>query len=157
METVLFFKFPAAPAQEYTDLEKYFSQSENNTELTETYRSCLAKGELLVCKINHDQVSPEQKLGLTKVRPYLFLMLINLIAPTLTVPNRTVIPWICHRFRSSQRWWHFSLLSRLGKMEQFCSIFAVWVQIWPSYNLCKWKKIIEKSFWTGHFNLPLVS
>ena len=52
-----FFKFPAAPAQEYTDLEKYFSQSGNNTELTETYRSCLAKEELLVCKINHDQVS----------------------------------------------------------------------------------------------------
>ena len=90
METVLFSKFPAAPAQEYTDLEKYFSQSGNNTELTETYRSCLAKGELLVCKINHDQVSAEQKLGLTKVRPYLFLMLINPIAPTLTVPNRTV-------------------------------------------------------------------
>ena len=33
-----------------------------------------------------------QKLGLTKVHPYLFLMLINLIAPALTVPNRTVIP-----------------------------------------------------------------
>ena len=91
METVLFFKFPAARAQEYTDLEKFFSQSGNNTELTETYRSCLAKGELLVYKINHDQVSAEQKLGLTKVRPYLFLMLINL-APALTVPNRTVIP-----------------------------------------------------------------
>ena len=92
METVLFFKFPAAPAQEYTDLEKCFSQSGHNTELTETYRSCLAKGELLVCKINHDQVSAEQTLGLTKVRPYLFLMLINPIAPTLTVHNRTVIP-----------------------------------------------------------------
>ena len=91
METVLFFKFPAARAQEYTDLEKYFSQSGNNTELTETYRSCLAKGELLVLKINHDQVSEQKKLGLTKVRPYLFLMLINL-APALTVPNRTVIP-----------------------------------------------------------------
>ena len=89
METVLFFKFPAAPAQEYTDLEKYFSQSGNNTE---TYRSCLAKGELLVCKINHDQVSVERNLGLTKVRPNLFLMPINPIAPTLTVPNRTVIP-----------------------------------------------------------------
>ena len=92
METVLFFKLSAAPPQEYTDLEKYFSESGNNTELTETYRSCLAKGELLACKINHDQVSAEQKLGLTKVRPYLFLMLINPIAPTLTVPNRTVIP-----------------------------------------------------------------
>ena len=92
METVLFIKFPAARAQEYTDLEKFFSQSGNNTELTETYRSCLAKGELLVYKINHDQVSAEQKLGLTKVRPYLFLMLINLIAPALMVPNRTVIP-----------------------------------------------------------------
>ena len=92
METVLFIKFPAARAQEYTDLEKLFSQSGNNTELTETYRSCLAKGEPLVYKINHDQVSAEQKLGLTKVRPYLFLMLINLIAPALTVPNRTVIP-----------------------------------------------------------------
>ena len=93
METVLFFKFPAALAQEYTDLEKYFSQSGNNTELTETYRSCLAKGELLVCKINHDQVSAEQKLGLTKVRPYLFLMHINPTpTPTLTVPYRTVIP-----------------------------------------------------------------
>ena len=92
METLLFFKFPASPAQEYTDLEKYFSQSGNNTELTETYRSCLAKRELLVCKINHDQVSAEQKLGSTKVRLYLFLMLINPIAPTLTVPNRTVIP-----------------------------------------------------------------
>ena len=52
----------------------------------------MAKGELLVYKINHDQVSAEQKLGLTKVRPYLFLMLINLIAPALTVPNCTVIP-----------------------------------------------------------------
>ena len=92
METVLFFKFPAASAQEYTGLEKYFSPSGNNTELTETYRSCLAKGELLVCKIIHDQVSAEQKLGLTKARPYLFLMHINPIAPTLTVPNRTVIP-----------------------------------------------------------------
>ena len=92
METVLFSKFPVATAQEYTDLEKYFSQSGNNTELTETYRSCLAKGELLVCKINQDQVSAEQKLGLTEVRPYLFLMLIDPIAPTLTVPNRTVIP-----------------------------------------------------------------
>ena len=67
METVLFFKFPATPAQEYTDLEKYFSLTQNNTELTETYRSCLAKEELLVCKINHDQVSAEQKLGLTSV------------------------------------------------------------------------------------------
>ena len=94
METVLFFKFPATPAQEYIDLEKYFSQSGNNTELTETYRSCLAKGEPLACKINHDQVSAERKLGLTKVRPYLFLVLINPIAPTLTVPNRTVIPRI---------------------------------------------------------------
>ena len=92
METVLFSKFPAAPAQEYTDLENYFSHSGNNTELTKTYRSCLAKGELLVCKINHDQVSAEQKLGLTKVCPYLFLMLINPIAATLKVPNRTVIP-----------------------------------------------------------------
>ena len=92
METILFFKFPVAPAQEYTDLEKYFSQSGNNTELTETYRSCLTKRELLLCKRNHDQVSAEQKLGLTKVHPYLFLMLINPIAPTLTVPNRTVIP-----------------------------------------------------------------
>ena len=92
METVLFFKFPAAPAQEYTDLEKYFSQSGNNTEFTETYRSCLAKEELLVCKINHDQVSAEQNFGLTKVHLYLFLMLINLIAPALTVPYRTVIP-----------------------------------------------------------------
>ena len=63
-------------------------------------------------------------------------------------------PLICHRFRSSQRWWHFSPLSRLGKMEQFCSIFPVWVQIWPPYSLCKWKQIIEKSFWTGPFNLP---
>ena len=70
VETVLFLKFPAATAQEYTDLEKYFFQSGNNTELTETYRSCLAKAELLVCKINHDQVSAEQKLGLTKVHPY---------------------------------------------------------------------------------------
>ena len=86
------FKFPAATAQKYTDLRKYFSQSGNNTELNETYRSCLAKGELLVCKINHDQVSAEQTLGLTKVRPYLFLMLIYPIAPTLTVHIRTVIP-----------------------------------------------------------------
>ena len=37
-----FFKFSAATAQEYTDLEKVFSQSGNNTELTETYRSCIA-------------------------------------------------------------------------------------------------------------------
>ena len=92
METVLFFKFPAAPAQEYTDLEKVFYESGNNTKLIETYRSCLAKGKLLVCKIDHDQVSAEQKLGLTKVRPDLFLMLINPIAPKLTVPNDTVIP-----------------------------------------------------------------
>ena len=57
----LLFKFPAAPAQEYIDLEEVASKSGNNTEFTETYRSCLAKGELLVCKINHDQVSAEQK------------------------------------------------------------------------------------------------
>ena len=63
-------------------------------------------------------------------------------------------PLICHRCRSSQRWWYFSPLSRLGKMEQFCSIFAVCVKIWPPYTLCKWKQIIEKSFWTGPFNLP---
>ena len=31
-------------------------------------------------------------------------------------------------------------------MDQFCSIFAVWVQIRPPYTLCKWKQIIEKSF-----------
>ena len=36
-------------------------------------------------------------------------------------------------------------------MEQFCSIFAVWVQIWPPYTLCKLKQIIEKSFWTGPY------
>ena len=42
-------------------------------------------------------------------------------------------------------------------MEQFCSFIAVWVQIWPPYTLCKWKKIIEKSFWTGSFKLPSVS
>ena len=92
MEAFLFFKFPAAQAQEYTDLEKVFSHSGNITELTETYRSCLAKGEHLVCKINHDQVSAEQKLGLIKVHSDLFLMLINPIAPKLTVPNGTVIP-----------------------------------------------------------------
>ena len=79
---MFFIKFPAAPAQEYTGLEKIFSESGNNTDLTETYRSCLTKGELLVCKINHDQVSAEQKLGLTKVRLDLFLMLINPIAPS---------------------------------------------------------------------------
>ena len=84
-----FFKFPAARAQEYTDLEKFFTESGTNTE---TYRSCLAKGEHLVCKINHDQVSAEQKLGFTKVRPDLFLILINPIAPKLTVPNGTVVP-----------------------------------------------------------------
>ena len=76
----------------YTDLEKVFAQSGNNTESTETYRSCLALGEHLVCKINHDQVSAEQKLVLTKVHPDLFLMLINPIASKLTVPNGTVIP-----------------------------------------------------------------
>ena len=48
---------------------------------------CLAKVEHVVCKINHDQVSAEQKLGLTKVRLDLFLMVINPIAPKLTVPN----------------------------------------------------------------------
>ena len=84
--------FPAAPAQEYTDLEKVFSRRGNNIELTETYRSCLAKRELPVCKINHDQVSAEQKVGLTIVRPDLFLMLINPIAPKLTVPYGTVLP-----------------------------------------------------------------
>ena len=61
-------------------------------------------------------------------------------------------PLICHRFQSSQRWWHFNPFSRLGKMEQFCSFFAVRVQIWPPYTLCKWKQTIEKSFWTGPFN-----
>ena len=71
---------------------KIFSKSGNNTILTETYRSCLDKRELLVCKINHDQVSAEQILGLTKIRLNLLLMLINHIAPKLTVPNSTVIP-----------------------------------------------------------------
>ena len=42
-------------------------------------------------KIDHGQVSAEQKLGLTKVRPYLFLMLINPIEPKLTVSNRTSV------------------------------------------------------------------
>ena len=41
---------------------------------------------------NHDQVSAEQKLGLIKVCQELFLILINPIAPKLTVPNGTVIP-----------------------------------------------------------------
>ena len=117
-----FFKFSAAPAQEYTDLEKYFSQSGNNTELTETYSSCLAKGELLVCKVYHDQVSAEQKLGLTKVRPYLFLMLINRIAPTLTVPNRTVIPEGC---------------SKAGRMRGFSGAFAG--QLCDKYYLFTYK------------------
>ena len=36
------------------------------------------------------------KLGLTKVRSDLFLMLINPIAPNLTVPNGTVIPERSH-------------------------------------------------------------
>ena len=90
-----FFKFPAAPVLECTDLEKVFSKSGSITELTEIYKSCLAKGELLVCKINHDQVSAEQILGLSKLRQDLFLMLINPIAPKLMVPNDTVIPlWI---------------------------------------------------------------
>ena len=62
----------------------FTSESGNNTELTDIYRSCLAKGELLVCKTNHDHVSGEQKFGLTKVRPYLFLMLIIPIASKLT-------------------------------------------------------------------------
>ena len=62
-ETVLFFKFPAGWPQEYTELEKVIYESGNNTELTETYRSCLDKGELLVCKINHDQVWTEQNIG----------------------------------------------------------------------------------------------
>ena len=65
--------------------KKVFSESGNNTELTETYRGCLDKGELLVCEINHNQVSTERKFGLTKVRPDLFLMLLNPIAPKLTV------------------------------------------------------------------------
>ena len=46
-----------------------------------------------------DQVSVEQKLGLTKVCPDLFLMLINPIAPKLTVPNGTELQ-ICF-----QDWW----------------------------------------------------
>ena len=89
METVLFSK-----AQEYTESDqgKSISESGNNTELTETYRSCLTKGELLVCKINHDQVSAEQISGWTKLHQDLFLMLINPIAPTLMVPYGTVIP-----------------------------------------------------------------
>ena len=70
METALFFKFPAALAQVYTDL---------------------AKGKLLVCKINHDQVSAVQKLELTKVCLDLFLMLTNPIAPKLSVSNGTAI------------------------------------------------------------------
>ena len=41
METILFIKFPAAQAQEYTDLEKVFSQSGNIRELIETCRSSL--------------------------------------------------------------------------------------------------------------------
>ena len=61
-------------------------------------------------------------------------------------------PLICHMFQSSQRWWYFRPLSRLG--PEYGAIFAVWDQIWPPYTLCKWKQIIEKSFWTGPFNLP---
>ena len=68
--------------------------------------SCLAKGELLGCKINPDQVSAKQNLGLTKVRPDLFLMLINPIAPKLTVPNGRVIPegtLLCYKFSKNDR------------------------------------------------------
>ena len=73
-------------------MEKVFSQSGSITEKNEIYMRCLAKGEHLLCKINHDQVLEEQKLGLTKVRPDLFQMFINPTAPKLTVPNGTVIP-----------------------------------------------------------------
>ena len=102
MEIYLFSIFPAAPAQEYTDPEKVFSQIGNNTELAKTYRICLAKGELLVCKINHDQVSAEQKMGLTKVSSDLFLMLINPIAPKLPMANAfwPVRPFITFKGRS---------------------------------------------------------
>ena len=64
--SIALFVQPVAPAKDYTDLEEVASKSGNNTELTETYRSCLAKGELLVCKINHDQISRAKRL--TKVR-----------------------------------------------------------------------------------------
>ena len=43
-------------------------------------------------KIYPYQVSVEQKLGFTNVHSDLFLMLINPIAPKLTVPYCTVIP-----------------------------------------------------------------
>ena len=43
-------------------------------------------------KINHDQVTAEQNFGMTKVRLNLFLMLINPVAPKLTVTYSTVMP-----------------------------------------------------------------
>ena len=94
METVLFSNFLLLRLKNTLSQtrEKVFSESGNNTELAETYRNCLTKGELLVCKINHDQVSAEQKSGWTKLRKDLYLMLINPIAPTLMVPYGTVIP-----------------------------------------------------------------
>ena len=61
METVLFSKFPAAPAQEYTDLEKYFSQSVNNTESTKI-------GNLKKMKIEAAQREKDKELELEKLK-----------------------------------------------------------------------------------------
>ena len=103
--------------------------------------------------------SPLSRLGKMEQFCSIFAVWVQ-IWPPYTLCNRKQIiekrfwrgPLICQRIWSSLRWWHFSPSSRLGKLEQFCSIFAVWVQIWPPYTLCKWKQIIEKSFWTGPFN-----
>ena len=104
--------------------------------------------------------SPSSRLGSMEQFCSFFAVWVHIWPPYTLCKWKQIIervsgqdPLICHRFRSSQRWWHFSPLSRLGKMEQFYSIFAVLVQIWQTYTLCKWKQIIEKSFWTGPFNL----
>ena len=105
--------------------------------------------------------SPLSRLGIIEQFCSIFAVWVQIWSPYTYVNESKSLrrvsgqdPLNCHRFRSSQRWWHFSPLNRLGKMEQFCSIFAFWVQFWPPYTLFKWKQNIQKSFWTGPFNMP---
>ena len=72
----------------------------------------------------------------------------QLFGPQLTYSGFNV------NFKENCTFW-FQRRSRLGpESGAIFSIFTVWVQIWPPYTLCKWKQIIEKSFWTGPFYLP---
>ena len=55
-------------------------------------------------------------------------------------------PLICHKFRSSKRWWHFNPLTTLGKMEQYAQFMLFQCKIdhlIPYVNESKWLRSVS--------------